>query len=99
MTHFGKITNSIGILGLIQDVNYLYLVVGPFLLLFLRKLHSRPARTLEWHSEQQKASALPVWSSSAAKTLVKGVFLNFGAFAALVGPTVWAKGNAATTEL
>ena len=52
-----------------------------FLLLFLKKLHSRPARVLEWHSEQQKASALPVWSSSGAKTLVKGVFLHLGAFA------------------
>ena len=45
MTHFGRITSSIGIPGLIQDVNYvgipgliqgvnyLYLVVGPFSLL------------------------------------------------------------------
>ena len=41
-----------------------------FLLLFLRKLRSRPARALEWHSEQQKALALPVWSSSGAQTFL-----------------------------
>ena len=53
------------------------------LLLFLRQLNSRRARLREGivPSQQQKASALPVWSSSAAETLVKGVVHTFDAIA------------------
>ena len=66
------------------------------LLLFLRKLHSRPScapsRGHSGFSQQQKASVLPVWSSSAAETMVK-------TSAWLLGPAVWATGNAAISEL
>ena len=53
------------------------------LLLFLRQLNSRSARLREGivPSQQQKASALPVWSSSAAETLVKGVVHTFDTIA------------------
>ena len=55
------------------------------LLLFLRKLHSRPSCTLSrGHSgspQQQKASVLPVWSSSAGETLVETSPCLLGAFA------------------
>ena len=53
------------------------------LLLFLKQLNSRRVRLGEGivPSQQQKASALPVWSSSAAETLVKGVVHTFDAIA------------------
>ena len=56
---------------------------GRVLMLFLRQLNSRRARLREGivPSQQQKASALPVWSSSAAETLVKGVVHTFDAIA------------------
>ena len=63
------------------------------LLLFLRQLNSRRARLREGilPSQQQKASALPVWSSSAAKTLVKGVVHTFHAIvlAPLARSSLW----------
>ena len=72
------------------------------LLMFLRKLHSRPSCALSrghsGFSQQQKASVLPVWSSSAGETLVETSPCLLGANA-LVGPAILAKGNAATTEL
>ena len=49
-------------------------------LLFLRQLNSRRREGIV-PSQQQKASALPVWSSSAAETLVKGVVHTFDAIA------------------
>ena len=55
------------------------------LLLFLRKLHSRPSCALSLghsgFSQQQKASVLPVWSSSAGETLVETSAWLLGAFA------------------
>ena len=55
------------------------------LLLFLRKLHSRPSCALSrghsGFSQQQKASVLPVWSSSAAETLVETSAWLLSAFA------------------
>ena len=55
------------------------------LLLFLRKLHSRPSCALSrghsGFSQQQKASVLPVWSSSAGETLVETSSCLLGAFA------------------
>ena len=63
------------------------------LLLFLRQLNSRRARLRGGivPSQQQKASALPVWSSSAAETLVKGVVHTFDtiALAPLARPRLW----------
>ena len=55
------------------------------LLLFLRKLHSRPSCALSrghsGFSQQQKASVLPVWSSSSGETLVETSAWLLGAFA------------------
>ena len=65
------------------------------LLLFLRKLHSRPSCALSrghsGFSQQPKASVLLLWTSSAGETLVETSPCLLGANA-LVGPAVWAQG-------
>ena len=121
--HFERITSSIGSPGLIQDVNYLYLLKGPssllarlaallsasslllILLLFLRKLHSRPSYALSrGHSGvlssrrhqcclYGQAQELKLWSR-VYSSISRSARAN-----GLVGRAVRAKGNAATTEL
>ena len=104
----GRATLSIGLPGSssvsIKPSSDVYV-----LLLFLRKLHSRPSCALSrghsGFSQQQKASVLPVWSSSQVKPWWRpqpGFWARSRSLRSrsrACGPAVWAKGNAATTEL
>ena len=133
MTHSGRITSSIGVLGLIQDVNYLYLVVGPFsllaclaallsafnlLLMCLSSCSSwesstagrrarfsgilsskRRQRCLYGQAQELKLCSRVYYSISARSRERSGAERSGAERSALVGPAVWAKANAATTEL